>query len=141
MTQARLAARAGIPQAAISAIETGRRDPTIRTMQRIAGGLGISIGTLVDMDPPLPTLDRHAVDAVSKAIVAGTRALPRDHNRLADALAAAARPELEASGVPGRIRARRRGERSLLLAERRFGRATLELILARLEKHMSATTL
>lgn len=138
LTQAQLAVRSGVPQAAVSAIESFRRDLTVRTLQRLAAAMELSPGTLLDRDPPRPGLTRLQVDAISRAIVTGTRRLPPAHVRLADACAAEVLPTLEACRAPGAARARRRGPRSLLAAERRFGRETVDLILGRIDKHLGA---
>ncbi len=136
LSQSALATRAGIPQAAVSSIELGRRDCSLRTVYRLALALDITPGTLLDADPPWSPLTRHEVDAVSRAIVSGRRDLPQAHRRLADACAGSVRPTLEACGAPGARRARLRGFRSLLAAEREFGLPTVKLVLGRIEKHI-----
>jgi len=47
-TQADLAAKAGVTQAAISLIETGRRGKTLSSLQSIALALGQRLGDLVN---------------------------------------------------------------------------------------------
>ena len=47
MTQARLAHRAGLPQASISAIERGKEAPTLSTLDRFASGLRVKVGELL----------------------------------------------------------------------------------------------
>jgi len=139
LTQAALAARAGLPQAAISIIEHGNRDISLRTVYRLAAALDITPGTLLDKDPPLPTMSRHDVDAIARAIVTGKRDIPPAQRRLADACAAAMRPTLEACGVPGRTRARRRGPSSTRAAEQRYGKEAIRNLLQRVDRHASAS--
>lgn len=47
LTSAALAEKAGIAQAFLSQIETGKRDGTIDTLRRIAAALGVSLDELV----------------------------------------------------------------------------------------------
>jgi transcriptional regulator with XRE-family HTH domain len=53
MTQADLAARAGVSQQSISAYETGRKEPTIPTLQRLLAAAGL------EMRIRLEPIDRH----------------------------------------------------------------------------------
>lgn len=48
ISQAELAARTGVTQSYISQICMGRKTPTLETLQRICGVLGISLGELSD---------------------------------------------------------------------------------------------
>lgn len=59
LTQADLAQRAGTSQPVISAYEHGRRDPTIRTLERMieAAGEHLRIGAEVGAGGPPPALD------------------------------------------------------------------------------------
>jgi transcriptional regulator with XRE-family HTH domain len=50
LTQQELAARTGLDQASISDIENGDANPTVRTIGRIASGLGIDAGALFSPD-------------------------------------------------------------------------------------------
>jgi len=58
LTQAVLARRAGLPQAAISSAERGLRDFSLRTLCRLAVALDVTPGTLLDHDPPHTPLSR-----------------------------------------------------------------------------------
>lgn len=51
MTQQDLAHRAGTTVTLVSAIETGRREPRLGSLQRIAAALDLTIGQLVDETP------------------------------------------------------------------------------------------
>jgi transcriptional regulator with XRE-family HTH domain len=134
LTQAALAARAGLPQAAVSAIEAGRRDCSVRTVFRLAAALDLTAGRLLDEEPPRAPLSRHDVDAIARAVVSGRRALAPGLRRLADACAAAMRPTLEACAAPGAPRARRRGPGALHAAIQRYGRDQVDLILERVDR-------
>lgn len=52
LTQAALARRAGLPRPTMSALERGRLDPTLRTIRRVAAGVGVPPGILVNGEPP-----------------------------------------------------------------------------------------
>ena len=43
MTQTQLATNAGVSQQAISAYETGRKDPTVETLRRLVAGAGFEL--------------------------------------------------------------------------------------------------
>jgi len=138
LSQAKVARRAGLPQAAISGIETGRRDLSLRTLFRLARALEVTPGTLLDVEPPRTPLDRNIADEVARAVLSGSRKLSLPLRRLADACAAAMRPTLEACGAPGRALARRRGPRAWHMAEQRYGREAVRLVMQRIDRHASA---
>jgi transcriptional regulator with XRE-family HTH domain len=48
LTQAQLAARAGMPQSVVSRLERGGREPRLSTMVRLAQALGITTAELVE---------------------------------------------------------------------------------------------
>lgn len=48
LTQEALAARAGLDQASISDIENGDANPTVRTIGRLASGLGVTASALLE---------------------------------------------------------------------------------------------
>src|SRR5690348_5238006 len=86
LSQQALADRSGVAQAIISRFERHGRDISIRTVCRLAAALDVTPGTLLDQDPPRPDLDRHAIDAVARAMVSGHRRdLPARLRPLADA--------------------------------------------------------
>src|SRR3989338_6148992 len=88
LSQQELANRSGVTQAIISRLERHGRDVPVRTLCRLAAALDVTPGTLLDGDPPRPDLDRHAVDAVARAMVSGRRRdLPARLRPLADACA------------------------------------------------------
>jgi transcriptional regulator with XRE-family HTH domain len=51
LTQEELATRAALDQASISDIENGDANPTTRTLGRLASGLDVDVGTLLDSRP------------------------------------------------------------------------------------------
>ncbi len=141
LTQAALASRAGLPQAAVSLTERGLRDVSLRTVFRLAAALKITPGTLLDVDPARTTLTRHDLDAIARAVAEGTRDLPPAQRRLADACAAAMRPTLEACGLRGAVRARRRGRAAILAAIQRCGREQFDMLLERVDRLAGAAAL
>lgn len=139
LSQAELAARAGVTQAMVSRIESRGRDFSVRTLVRLAAAAGVTPSALLELDPPRPVLDRFQVDAVMRAVVSGRRThLSRDLAWLADACAAQCRPVLEACAAPGARRAGRLGLRAFRNAQRTFGAGAIRLILSRLPKTVSA---
>jgi transcriptional regulator with XRE-family HTH domain len=48
ISQEELASLAGLHRTQISLLETGKREPRLETMVKLAGGLGIPVATLVD---------------------------------------------------------------------------------------------
>jgi transcriptional regulator with XRE-family HTH domain len=48
ITQAELAERAGISHGYLARLETGRQDPTITTLEKLAKALGVNLRTLLE---------------------------------------------------------------------------------------------
>jgi predicted nucleotidyltransferase/DNA-binding XRE family transcriptional regulator len=61
LTQAQLAERCGVTQSVISAYESGRREPSVPTLQRLIGGTGLRLELDVRSRHALP---RHGLGAV-----------------------------------------------------------------------------
>lgn len=59
LTQQELAAAAGTSQSAIAAYESGAKSPTLRTMQKLAGSLGLEVA--VDFIPCMTREDRRSL--------------------------------------------------------------------------------
>jgi transcriptional regulator with XRE-family HTH domain len=59
LTQQTLAARAGTSQATIAAYESGVKSPTFRTVQRMAGSLGLE--AVIDFVPEMTYADRRSL--------------------------------------------------------------------------------
>jgi XRE family transcriptional regulator, regulator of sulfur utilization len=59
LSLAALAARSGVSKASLSMIEKGGANPSLETLWRLAGALGVSLGTLVgESEPPRTRLIR-----------------------------------------------------------------------------------
>lgn len=97
ITQAALAARAGLAQPGLAAIETERRDVTLRTLYRIAEALGHAPEDLLHAPPPPTRLDRHALDALAQAVVSGRAPADPALARLARGVKAGLGPLLSAA--------------------------------------------
>ncbi len=52
LTQLDLARRAGVSQASLSDIETGKCNPTVRMLVKVARALGVAPSELLDDDSP-----------------------------------------------------------------------------------------
>ena len=68
LTQEQLAERADLTAEAVTRVERGVRMPTLRTLGKIAFGLGVSPAQLVDVRErqPVPKMSRHIAKVVSK---------------------------------------------------------------------------
>ena len=70
LTQATLAARAGLSRPNLVDIETGKRECTLKTLRQLANALEISPGKLLDQLPaPTLTLNRYEIDELSRALL------------------------------------------------------------------------
>lgn len=141
-TQAALARRAGLPRPTVSALERGALEPTLRTIRRVAAGLAIRPGVLVDGQGPAPLprrrFSRTALERMAAAAGAPTgavRGLSPEERRLAVALRDVVRPRLDAwrSRCAPR-RPARREHRSWLLLRELADRDTLRTLLDRVEQ-------
>jgi transcriptional regulator with XRE-family HTH domain len=52
LTQAQLAARAGVGENLIGELENGRANPTLSSLAKVAAGLGVEIGALFRGEAP-----------------------------------------------------------------------------------------
>jgi transcriptional regulator with XRE-family HTH domain len=78
VTQAELARRAKTSQPAIAAYESGRRSPSLRTLQRLAASVGQELH--VDFVPPMTREDRRSLElhrAISDKLAAGPASVVR----------------------------------------------------------------
>lgn len=57
ISQAKLAEKSGLSQAAISMIEKGMKSPTLTTLEKIAQALGVSVSDLLEDDEKLLSLN------------------------------------------------------------------------------------
>lgn len=102
LTQAQLASLSGIPRPNLCNIERGLSDPTLSTLSKIARALNISTSLLLSSPPTkLPTLNRHDIDQVSRALVSGKRSMKPELNALADQCASLITQKLQAHKAPG----------------------------------------
>jgi hypothetical protein len=84
--------------------------------------------------------DRHALDAIARAIVSGERGLGDAADAIADDIASLMISRLDATGVPGHRRvahllADAHDQRQAV--ERRYGRELLEVLIRRTDKHLA----
>jgi transcriptional regulator with XRE-family HTH domain len=77
LTQSALAARAGVSQQAISAYETGRKEPTLPTLQRLLAAAGL------EMRIHLEPIDYHdaTLDAFTQTLPPARRAELAEQSR------------------------------------------------------------
>lgn len=74
-TQARLAAAAGVAQANLSNIESGKRDLTLSTLVRLAETLGVRPSELIEDDEPSQSLSltRSKIENLAEVTINPTR--------------------------------------------------------------------
>lgn len=133
-TQAALAARAGMPQPNLAAMESERRDVTLRTLYRLGEALGLQPGDLLRPPPPPAQLDRHQLDALAEAVLTGRNPADPALGDLARGTRAALGPVLSAAS--GR-RWSGRGARVTRRAITLWGGELLEQVRVRVVKRLS----
>ena len=142
LRQATLADKARLPQAAISAIETGRRNITLNTLGQLAAALDVSPADLLQLPPRRQlALSRHQIDGVARAVVSGHRRLGPELNRLADEVALLVMGKLRAHGAPGARRTwgrRWHAPYRTWWMRQRYRWEAVVAILRRLDKHFGA---
>lgn len=81
LTQAALANRAGTSQAAVAAYETGAREPSLATFQRLLAAAGARLEVVADGGPPGPARRRDLARAgrTLEEVLALAEALPTRH--------------------------------------------------------------
>lgn len=139
VTQQALARASGLPRPALSALERGTLDPTLRTIRRVAGGLGIPPGWLVDGRlPPGPSAwrsTRTSVERVVAALAGRPARLTPLEQRVVTLVRPVVRPRLAmlAGRAPGRGGVRR-SRAAWVLAQGHLGDVALRTLVARLDK-------
>ena len=104
LTQAELAEKAGVTRPNLSAMESGKRDVTLRTLSALARALDVSPGTLADGIPPHQNqpksgLSREAMERIADA-VAYDKTCPNPQEQwIAERLKLLTRSRLQSAGV------------------------------------------
>lgn len=89
--------RSGVPQAAISQYESGKKAPEIDTLERICKGLGVTLADFFAENAPLPP----GVTGEERALLESYRVFsPGEQAALRDTLAFWARRKTESRGGP-----------------------------------------
>ncbi len=135
LTQQELAAATGILQPNLAALEGNRIEPKLSTLERLAAGLGITLGALLDNRPPQAAWSRHQVDALVRKATQKGPIGKGPHHQLAKALRIITAQKLAAAGRPVSLRGRT-GERLIKQLRADLGPQRWETILRRLDKHV-----
>ena len=99
MTQEVLAQKAGVPRPNLADLEAGRRDCTVKTLTRLAYGLQISPGTLLDSFPQkAQILNRHEINAIARALINPRLKLSASLEPIRSAVKSVVLPILQAAG-------------------------------------------
>lgn len=135
LTQAELAKRADIPRPNISNIENGRADVSLTSLRRLADALELSLGSLLEKEPPRNVIGREERDK----LVRDTLGLGRGQkNPLARRLGRVLSSRRRALGGSGRRRAPVRSFPNTTQTERKLrmilGHKTWSEVLRRAEK-------
>jgi transcriptional regulator with XRE-family HTH domain len=137
VSQEELARLSGIPQGALSVIERGRRDMTLRSLERIAQALGLEITALFRTPLAGFHLDRREKEEIARAIIEGKRPKDPVKDELASDLRSLVSRKLLASKAPGARATRGKrwkvSRRSIDL-QRKYGRELVQDILGRTDK-------
>ncbi len=139
VTQQVLASASGLPRPALSALERGGLDPTLRTIRRVADGLRVPPGWLVDGRlPPGPSAwraTRASVERVVAALVGRSARLSPVEREVVTLVRPLLRPRLAllAGRAPGRGGVRR-SRAAWLLAQGHVGDTAIRALVARLDK-------
>jgi transcriptional regulator with XRE-family HTH domain len=110
LTQEELAQKSGVSRPNLVALEQGRRECTLSTLNRLAYVIGISSGTLLDREPPSENdkgLNRHEIDRIARSLFEPGIVLSDSLARLRDQVLSQAGPLLRSSGFKKRTRAKR----------------------------------
>jgi transcriptional regulator with XRE-family HTH domain len=105
MTQAELAARAGVPRSNLSDMERGRREVTLGTLRALAAALSVRPGVLADGVGPEPggkDLSRDVLERIAKGAVRDAPLSDPWEKATALRLRSVLAPRLGASRLPAR---------------------------------------
>jgi transcriptional regulator with XRE-family HTH domain len=119
LSQAKLAARAGIDPSTVNQIETGKRSPSTNSLNKLARALGVEVADLFPKgQSPLPLNDvagsetellRRVLDAARQDTTQEAKVIARAHSSedrvqaMAEFAEGKARGEFRAAGVPDEL--------------------------------------
>lgn len=144
LPQGELAERSSIPRPNISAIESGRRDPSLSTLRRLAFALGTNPGALINgITPPYfkgkKYLSRFHLERVIEAVLNKTNAgLGPSEQALSIMLSNITKNRLNAQNGIYKNTVKRGGKdyiNSWLVLKAMVGKEVVENLLSRLDKH------
>ena len=135
LTQKELADATGILQPNMAALEANRIEPKLSTIERLAGGLGITSGTLLDERPPQSAWSRHQIDTLVRQAIQKKSPGAGRENHLPRALRVIAAQKLAAAGRPVTSHGRT-GERLVKQLRADLGPQLWEAVIRRLDKYV-----
>lgn len=137
LSQSELAVLTRIPQGALSVVERGGRDITLRSLERIARALTVEITALFRAPLQDLRLDRQEREVIARAIVEGTAAGDAVKEELVSDLRGVISRKLIAFKAPGaaQVRVHRwQVRRRYLGVERKYGSELVRDVLGRVDK-------
>ena len=139
-SQAALAARAGIHRPNLIDLESGKRDCTLKTLERLASALEISPGCLLDSFPEDPDkLGRHEVDALAKGLLNAETSLSPELESLRRLIAPLVFPILRSAGIETSANQKKsRIKKHMPLLRSKIDKPTLDQIIRRVSKLAAA---
>lgn len=139
LSQAALAERAGIFRPNLIDLESGKRDCTLKTLERLARALEISPGRLLDSLPEAPAhLNRHQVDALARGLLKPETPLSPELEPLRELIGPLVFPILRAAGIEDPAKAKSR-KRNMPLLRGKLDQQTLDQIVRRVSKLAAAS--
>ena len=135
LSQAQLAALAGVTQAAISECESGRRVPSLRTAAKLAAAVRAPLPSLMRTEEPSGS-SREMIDRLATSIVEGTDIQHPKERAIAEELAGLIIQKLRAHRAPGKRRVARRrwaATRRAIWTRERYGGRLPEQVLRRVD--------
>lgn len=113
LSQAELAAKAGMPRPNLTTLEKGRRDVTLNTLRALASALNVTPGVLADGLPPgqdrcVDLLSRNVLERVADSVVTGKKLADQREQHLAALVEKVTRHRTVAQmGLKGRSKLKR----------------------------------
>lgn len=146
LSQGELARKTGIPRPNLSAIESGKNEPTLATLRMLAASIGVSPGILINGTPPVhfkkSIFTREALEVVVEVSLGNDRTrITKEQRALSAILSSVIKNRLNANNqiYKNIFRSRKSYINNWLILKAALGHEILNNLLARLDKHEPKT--